>query len=60
MPTIRTIFQPDVERDVDEHEAAMLAREGLLHTDPVDAAAGPKPGAGAKAVSTDGQEGSGK
>jgi hypothetical protein len=30
MPTIRTIFQPDTPREVDDHEAAQLEREGLL------------------------------
>lgn len=30
MPLIRTIFQPDVTREVDDQEAAQLEREGLL------------------------------
>jgi hypothetical protein len=30
MPMIRTVFQPDVPREVDDHEAKQLEREGLL------------------------------
>lgn len=30
MPTIRTVFHPDTTHEVDDHEAAQLAREGLL------------------------------
>lgn len=30
MPMIRTVFNPDTPREVDEHEASQLEREGLL------------------------------
>ncbi len=46
MPIVRTVFQPDTPREVDEHEAALLEREGhLLPLEPEDQAAAPKPGA---------------
>lgn len=45
MPMIRTVFQPDTPRDVDEAEAAQLGREGLLlpleDEQPAPAAAAP-------------------
>ena len=54
MPTVRTVFQPDVPREVDEHEAAQLEREGLLL--PLEqtpsAPAAPKPGATVTAAPT--------
>lgn len=52
MPTIRTIFQPDVTREVDDQEAAQLGREGLLL--PLDDAPAqtPKPGATVTAAPT--------
>lgn len=65
MPQIRTVFHPDTIHEVDEHEAAQLAREGLLlpleEEQPADAPAAaaepaPKPAATPKATPTPAKE----
>lgn len=58
MPLVRTVFQPDSPRQVDEHEAALLERAGhLLPLDQQDQAAAPKPGATVTATTTPAKEG---
>lgn len=43
MPTVRTIFQPDKDQEMDEDEAAMLRAGGLLVEDSAPAAPAPAP-----------------
>lgn len=54
MPTIRTVFQPDVTREVHDDEAAQLEREGLLL--PLELPATPAPAAASKTSTTAAKE----
>lgn len=49
---IRTVFQPDVELEVDEAEAETLRLQGLLHVAPTPSAASAPPAVGKPSADT--------